>query len=87
MATLIAVTKPVPNFLVSLSLNKLDVIVPPLIIMEIIPAYDNGAENSTRMTGHAAPNSESGKPKLIKLTYIIVINNPNITPFVRHYSL
>ena len=36
--TLIAVTSPAPNFLVTLSENKLETIVPAEIIIDIIPA-------------------------------------------------
>ena len=38
IATLTAVTTPVPNFLINLSLNKLEIIVPPAIIILITPA-------------------------------------------------
>ena len=38
MATLNAVTFPVPSFLVSLSLCKLEIMVPAAIIIEMIPA-------------------------------------------------
>lgn len=42
IATLISVTLPVPNLLVSLSLIKLDIIVSKDMMNEIIPAYDTG---------------------------------------------
>ena len=68
IVTLIAVTKPVPNFLVNLSLKRLDITVQAQIIIDIMPAKDSGTSNCARITGQAAPSSESGKPKLIKLT-------------------
>jgi hypothetical protein len=40
--------------------------VPPAIVIEIAPAYDTGTFKSGNMEGHAAPNMESGNPKLIK---------------------
>lgn len=67
VVTLTAVTKPVPNFFVNLSLKRLETTVPRHIIIDIIPAYDSGASKSIRITGHAEPSNESGKPKLIKL--------------------
>lgn len=78
IVTLVAVTNAVPNFLVSLSLSKLEIIVPAHIITEIMPANDSGASNSMRITGQAEPSNESGNPKLIKLNYIIAISKPNI---------
>jgi hypothetical protein len=44
----------------------LDTIVPPDIIMEIKPAPAIGNDKSERIVGQAAPNIESGRPKLIK---------------------
>ena len=48
MATLIAVTLPVPRLRVRRSLNRLDTMVPQAIIMEIMPAKDTGTSNSRR---------------------------------------
>ena len=42
IATLTAVTIPVPNFLVSRSLCRLETMVPHEIIMETTPAYETG---------------------------------------------
>jgi hypothetical protein len=39
---LTAMMSPIPNFFVSLSDKRLEIIVLPAIIMEIIPAYDKG---------------------------------------------
>jgi hypothetical protein len=64
--TLIAVTGPVPSFLVRRSDMRLEKIVPPAIIMETIPANDRGTLNAVLITGQAEPNNESGKPRLIK---------------------
>ena len=44
--TLIAVTFPVPNLKVILSLARLETIVPIEIIIDIIPANDTGTSNS-----------------------------------------
>jgi hypothetical protein len=60
------VTKPVPNFLINLSLNRLDIIVPPDIIIETIPAYEMGTFIFGYIDGQAEPRSESGSPRLIK---------------------
>ena len=70
-----AVTAPVPKRLVRRSLRRLEVIVPALITVDTIPANDSGTPSSGCIVGHAAPSSESGSPRLIKLTYIIVISN------------
>jgi hypothetical protein len=45
---------------------RLEKIVPPAIIMETMPANDRGTLNAVLITGQAEPNSESGKPRLIK---------------------
>ena len=73
--TLIAVTFPVPSFLISLSVNKLEIIVQPDITIVKIPAYDKGMFSSSLMIGQADPSSESGRPRLINATYIITISN------------
>ena len=65
IATLMAVTFPVPSLRVSLSLCKLETIVPAAINAERIPAQERGTPNSTYISGHAAPSMESGKPRLI----------------------
>lgn len=70
IATLIAVTLPVPSFRVNLSLCKLEIIVPIEIIIEIMPANEIGTLSSEYIVGHAEPRSESGKPRLIKDKYI-----------------
>ena len=62
---LITVTLPAPSRRVSLSLKRLDTIVPKAIIIYIIPAYDRRTLNCGYITGHAAPSKESGSPKLI----------------------
>ena len=58
-------TPRVPNFLVSLSDNKLDTIVPPEITIDTMPIYDIGAFSSPYIAGHPDPSSESGNPKLM----------------------
>ena len=62
---LTAVTVPAPKRFVSLSLSRLETIVPALIISEITPASPMGAPSSPLITGHAAPSRESGRPRLI----------------------
>lgn len=57
--TLITVTIRVPSFLVSLSENKLDIIVPPDIIMETIPIKETGTFKSLCIAGHPEPSRES----------------------------
>lgn len=58
-------TFPVPNLFKIKGLAKLDTIVEPTINIESNPAIDIGICKSDLITGHAAPNIESGKPKLI----------------------
>ena len=60
-----AVTIPGPNLLVTLLLKRLEIIVVPAIIMLMTPAYDMGTPKSPLITGQAAPNKESGRPKPI----------------------
>ena len=64
--TLTAVTTLVLNLLVSRSLNKLEIIVPKAMIVEMIPAQDTGTLNWGYIECQAEPNKESGRPKLIK---------------------
>lgn len=66
IATLMAVTLPVPRRRVSRSLCKLETTVPTAMIMERIPAYEMGTPNSGCIEGHAAPSRASGRPRLIK---------------------
>ena len=65
-----------PSFFVKKSLKRLDAIVPPAMIIETIPAYETGTPNSTCMIGHAEPSNESGRPKLMKLRYIMASKSP-----------
>ncbi len=65
MKTEKAVTTPGPNLLVSLSLSRLEKIVPSAIIKEIIPAYDTGTEREGYIVGQAYPKSASGRPRLM----------------------
>ena len=65
--TLTIVTPLVLNVLINLSDKKLEQMVPPAIIIEIMPAAAIGAPNSKRIDGQAEPNKESGKPRLIKI--------------------
>ena len=74
MATLTAVTFPAPNLCKSLSLKRLDMIVPTQVSIDIVPANDICTLISVFSEGHIDPNSESGKPKLIKQIYISVNN-------------
>ena len=64
---LTAVTGPAPNRFVSLSLIRLETIVPSPMVIDMMLAKLSGELNSTRITGHAEPSSESGSPRLIKL--------------------
>jgi len=65
IATLTSVTAPEPNRLITRSLIRLERIVPPDIIIEIIPALSIDTPKPLYMDGHALPNRESGNPKLI----------------------
>ena len=83
ITTLTAVTLPAPNLRKSLSLKRLDMIVPAQVSMDMVPANDTGTLISLYSTGHIDPNSESGKPKLIKQIYISANNRlpiPKQTP-------
>lgn len=42
------------------------------MVIDIIPAKDIGTFISVCNTGHAEPNRESGKPRLIKQTYMSI---------------
>jgi hypothetical protein len=68
---LAAVTPLVPSFFVKRAVKRLDIIVPPEMIIDIMPIYDIGMSNPECIAGHAAPSSESGRPRLIKAKYII----------------
>lgn len=64
--TLATVTTRVPSFRVSRSDRRLDMTVPPDMIMETIPMKEMGTFSAACMTGHPEPSSESGSPRLIK---------------------
>ena len=66
VATLSAVTLPVPSLLLSQSLARLDTMVPTEMIMDTPPAQDTPAPSWGYMLGHAAPSSASGRPRLMK---------------------
>jgi hypothetical protein len=68
---LITVVFAAPNFLVILSLKRLESTVPAATIADTIPAYDTGTPSSTNIVGHADPSAESGSPKLTKHRYKI----------------
>lgn len=63
--TLMVVTFPVVSLWLSLSENKLEMMVFPAMIRDRIPAYDTGTFNKTCMAGQAVPKRESGRPKLM----------------------
>jgi hypothetical protein len=73
--TLIAVTLLVPNFFVILSDIRLEIMVPPDIIIDSIPINDIETPISWCITGQAEPSNESGNPKLIKAIYIKTISS------------
>ena len=66
MAMLTAVTLPAPNRCRSLSLKRLERIVPTKMVAEMIPAKEIGTLISACSTGHADPRRESGRPRLMK---------------------
>jgi hypothetical protein len=63
--TLTAVTRPVPHFFISLTLNKAESMVEAEIAIETNPALPRGRLKSPLITGQAAPSIPSGKPRLI----------------------
>lgn len=63
--TLISVTICVLSFRVKRSDIRLEHMVPPDIIMDTMPILEMGTPNIWRMAGQAAPNRESGRPRLI----------------------
>ena len=66
VATLSAVTRPVPRRVLSRSLARLDTMVPAEIIIDTPPAQATPAPSCGYMLGHAAPSSASGRPRLMK---------------------
>ena len=65
MATLRAVTFPVPSAPVSRSLARAEMTVPTEMMVEMPPAQDSGTPSAGYILGHAAPSSESGRPRLM----------------------
>jgi len=63
--TLTNVIMPVLNRLLTHALNMLERIVPPVIIIEIIPTLSIDTPKLSYMDGHALPNGDLDKPKLI----------------------
>ena len=79
VSAVLAVTiMPVLNFLESLSENRLETVVPTEISIVIIPADASDTPRSLCISGHAAPRSESGSPRLINARYIIASNSDAI---------
>lgn len=76
------VTLCVPNLAVILSEIRLDIIVPREIIIEIIPIEEMDTPSETCRVGHAAPSSESGRPRLINARYIIAKRRRYIFSFL-----
>ncbi len=68
IAALAAVTLAVPNLSITRWESKLEIMVPPEIIMDTIPALPTGTANSRCIMGQDEPSSESGSPKLINAT-------------------
>ena len=65
VATLSAVTRPVPRRVLSRSLARLDTMVPAEMIIDTPPAHDTPAPSWGYILGHAAPSSASGRPRLM----------------------
>ena len=63
--TLTAVIFAAPNLTFSRSLKRLETTVPAAITIEMMPAQETVAPSSWYMIGHAAPNRESGSPRLM----------------------
>ena len=66
IVTLIVVTLPVPSFLMSISLNRAERIVPPEMIILMMQAKDTGTARLSYILGQAEPSRPSGSPRLIK---------------------
>ena len=66
LATLTAGTRPAPKRRVRRSDARLDRTVPLAMIIVTMPAKPTGTSRLSCMTGHPAPRSESGRPRLMK---------------------
>ena len=64
MATDAAVSLPVPRRRTSLSVMRLDTMVPRQMTTDIVPARETAAPRSECMAGQAAPSRPSGSPRL-----------------------
>jgi hypothetical protein len=63
-ATDAAVSLPVPRRRTSVSVMRLETMVPRQMTTDIAPASDTAAPRSACMAGHAAPRRPSGSPRL-----------------------
>ena len=63
-----AVTRPVPNRLMSAAEERLEMMVPQQVTIVTALPHETGVPRSTCMAGHAAPKSESGMPRPTKAT-------------------
>ena len=61
-----AAASAVPSAPVSRSLARAEMTVPTEMMVEMPPAQDSGTPSAGYILGHAAPSSESGRPRLIK---------------------
>ena len=66
--TLNRVTRPVPSRRMRKALQRLDKMVPIETIIDRVPARETGIAREVEIEGQAAPNSESGSPRLINET-------------------
>ena len=63
--TLATVTPLVVKRAVSRSDRRLEQMVPPVMIMETMPAAERGWSKTRRMVGQPEPSRESGRPRLM----------------------
>jgi hypothetical protein len=66
MKTLMTRTFPVPSLWIMRLAARLEIMVAADVTIEYIPPISVGRDSSPLITGHAAPKSPSGKPRLTK---------------------
>ena len=82
-----AVTRFVPNRVITRVLSALEKIVPSETIADSMPPYAKGTRISVYIAGHAAPKSESGVPSPIKAEYITAKSNVAMFPPERYFYM
>ena len=80
IATLAAVTLPVPKRSTTRTDMRLEAMVPQQMIMFTAPTHEMPAPSAGAITGHADPIAESGKPRLMKARYMMGSNPAGMIP-------